>query len=79
MANKISDTESIISSTSSSAGSATTRFKSPSEAKSKVWKYFGFSTNESGVIVYTDIITISFTFLYLLGKAIHEKCVRDAG
>ena len=27
------------------------RLKAPSGAKSKVWKYFGFTTNESGAIV----------------------------
>ena len=51
MANEISDTESVTSSASSSAGSATERLKAPSRAKSKVWKYFVFTTNESGTIV----------------------------
>ena len=44
MANEISDTESIA----SSGGSATEHLKAPSGAKSKVWKYFGFTTNEAG-------------------------------
>ena len=51
MANKISDTESVTSSASSSAGSATERLKAPSGAKSKVWKYFGFTMNKPGAIV----------------------------
>ena len=51
MANEISDTESVTSSASSNGGSATKRLKAPSGAKSKVWKYFGFTTNKSGVIV----------------------------
>ena len=51
MANEISDTESVTSSASSSAGSATERLKAPRGAKSKVWKYFGFTMNESGAIV----------------------------
>ena len=51
MANEISDTESLTSSASSSAGSATERLKAPRGAKSKVWKYFGFTMNESGAIV----------------------------
>ena len=50
MANKISDTESVTSS-ASSGGSATEYLKAPSGAKSKVWKYFGFTMNESGAIV----------------------------
>ena len=51
MANEISDTKSDTSSASSSAGSTTEHLKAPSGAKSKVWKYFGFTTNESGMIV----------------------------
>ena len=51
MANEISDTKSDTSSASSSAGSITEHLKVPSGAKSKVWKYFGFTTNESGTIV----------------------------
>ena len=51
MANEISDTKSDTSSASSSAGSTTEHLKAPSRAKSKVWKYFGFTANESGTIV----------------------------
>ena len=51
MPNEISDTESVTSSASSSGGSATEHLKAPSGAKSKVWKYFSFTTNESGAIV----------------------------
>ena len=51
MAIKISDTESVSSSESSSTSSATDRLKAPAGAKSKVWKYFGFATNEAGIIV----------------------------
>ena len=57
MASKISDTESVSSSTSSSTGSATNRLKAPVGVKSKVWKYFGFATNEAGVIVNKTRVT----------------------
>ena len=48
MEKQISDTELVNSNTSSSTGSSTERLKA---AKCKVWKYFGFMTNEAGVIV----------------------------
>ena len=54
MANEISDMESISSSASSTSGSAgsTTEYLKPlSGAKSKVWRYFRFETNEAGVIM----------------------------
>ena len=50
MVNRVSDTKSVTSSASSGEG-ATEHLKAPTGAKSKVWKYFGFTTNEAGTIV----------------------------
>ena len=51
MANKSSDAESADSSENSSAGNSTDRLRPPTGAKSKVWKYFRFATNEAGIVV----------------------------
>ena len=51
MANKLSDAESADSIENSSAGNSTDRLRLPTGAKSKVWKYFGFATNEAGIVV----------------------------
>ena len=51
MEKQISDTELVNNSTSSSVGSSTERLKVPTRVKCEVWKYFGFVTNEAGVIV----------------------------
>ena len=51
MEKQISDTELVNSNMSSSTGSSIECLKAPTTAKCKVWKYFGFVTNEAGVIV----------------------------
>ena len=51
MEKQISDSELVNSNTSSSMGSSTECLKAPTRVKCKVWKYFGFVTNEAVVIV----------------------------
>ena len=55
MENKSSDTEfvsgSMSSSMSSSTSNSTEHLQAPTGPKSKVWKYFGFATDEAGMIV----------------------------
>ena len=51
MEKQISDTELVNSNTSSNTGSSTERLKAPTRVNCIVWKYFGFMTNEAGVIV----------------------------
>ena len=51
MLKQISDAELVNSNTSSSTGSSTEHLKAPTRPEYKVWKHFGFVTNEAGVIV----------------------------
>ena len=59
--NNISDTESVSSSTSGSTGS-TERVKALTGANNKVWKYFGFIMNETGMIVCKARVKCSVLF-----------------
>ena len=71
MENQISDTKSFNSSMSSSAGSSTGHLKAPTRAKSKVWKYFVFVTNEAGVIVSkTHVLFVNMTSAFVEARQI---------